>query len=124
MDKEVTTPQSGPRPFAGSTYSGWHVYLWREHRLGGRPCDACRISEAKNWSHTNTCSETKWGTTSGSGNREMAWCPHLHHYVPMCRSCHKMTDARRGGMRGLKHSAETRAKISLAVSAARKSVRS
>lgn len=95
-----------PNPnFRGNTYGGMHVWL---SKLGYReqPCHCGAPSQQ--WAHTNTCSETRWGTTSGSGQREMAWCPHLHHYVRMCRPCHRGTDANRRPRTRGPHSVETR----------------
>lgn len=103
--------------FKGYTYSGMHVYLWRIK--SDDPCHCGRPSQQ--WAHTNTCTETRWGTTSGSGPREMAWCRHAYHYVRMCRACHRASDANRRA--GHAHSAETRAKISAALKSRRSSAR-
>lgn len=104
-------------PFTGNTYSGMHVWLSKIADPGVCHCG----NTGQQWAHTNTCTDTRWGTASGSGTREMAWCQHASHYVRMCRSCHRSTDANRRPKTRPPHSPTTRAKIAAAVSRARKS---
>ncbi len=79
--------------FSGSTYSGMHVWLYRElPKASTYSCASCE-GPAKQWSNTQTCTDQQWGSSNSTGP-DSPWCRHQEHYVPMCVPCHIRHDHR------------------------------
>lgn len=94
-------PRTHPRRRAEGTpitYGGMHVRLRTTHgpasRLDCADCD----SPARDFSYMGNCPEELTGTVTDprTGNTyQIAYCPHMFHYTPRCRVCHREYDRKK-----------------------------
>lgn len=78
------------QPGVITSYHAAHSSVtYRKGRASEQICADCG-ERAHHWSYVHDCpNERRDESGAGAGT---AWCPHMEHYQPRCRACHRRYD--------------------------------
>lgn len=86
------------------SYGAVHNALWRKGSARQHDCTECG-GMAQEWAYNHGCPDERTGP-DGHGSA-VKFCPHLTHYQPMCKRCHRRMDSAARGGRNIKRKALT-----------------